>query len=295
MRGIIGVIVGVLIVVLVIVGLISLRDDGSEKSAEGKIYFGITDDTADISSVNEISLNVEKVEVYSALNGWVEVGSDSKAYALLSLKSSGSVQLYNVSEVSAGTYDKVKVTLGKVTVDSKTQGNVDAVVPSSVVTFDVDVIVDAEKDTHVTLDFLADKSLHVTKNGGFVFAPVVAVESRSSTTVEVNEQSKVITVIGGTVAANVTVGMDLTGTTKSGFVLDSSKGLDIVATTTGETSFMLGGETFMKAVTTEVMMENDIKMEGGSTSTDSMKVKSDSMIKTDVGKMEAKDEVDIEI
>lgn len=252
MKGILGVLVGAVVVVLVIMGVMSMQNGSTTqepKADEGRVYFSITDDTADIQSVNDIEMEVEDIQVYSQAEGWTRVSSNSKTYPLLTLKASGKVELHEAANVAAGTYDRVKVTLGDVVVDSETKGRAEATLPSEEITFDINVNVNEGSDSHVTLDFIADKSLHTTTEGEFVFAPVVEAESRSNTTVEVGSDNAV-TVTGGSVDSQVSIGVDLDGSTKANFTLDSSAGLEVDSSIIGETTFMLGGETYTKGSTT---------------------------------------------
>lgn len=243
MKGIIGIIVGIIVVILIIIGFTAAEDEKDQNL--GRVYFGITDQTADISSVSEIEMEVEKIEVKSQAEGWTTVSSDSKTYALLQLKADGKIELYDSAELEAGAYDQVRVTLGDVVVDNTTEGEVKAFLPSNEITFDVDVVVEKGQDSHVTLDFIADQSLHVSTTGEYVFAPVVEVESRSNTTVEVGS-GNAMTVSGGTVDSKVSVGVDLDGTAKSGFKLDTSSGLEVDTSSENKTMFKLNGQTFIK-------------------------------------------------
>lgn len=247
MKGITGVLVGILVVILIIIGFASLQgnDNNDLADGEGRVYFGITDDTADIQSVNEIEMEVRKVEVYSQAKGWTTVSSDSKSYALLKLKADGKVELYDSAKLKAGNYDQVRVTLGDVTIDSDSKARAKAVLPSEQITFNANVVVEDGQDSHVTLDFIADQSLHVSTNGEYVFAPVVEVETRSKTKVEVKDDKSVI-VTGGTVDSKTSVGVDLDGTAKTGFKLNSSEGLEVNSSTSGDTTFKLGGTTYIK-------------------------------------------------
>lgn len=260
MKGFWQVIIGVIVLVLLFFVLTAGDDSAVDLELgenEGRVFFSVTDDTADISSVNEIELEIEEIEVYSQAEGWTRVSGDSKTYALLELKANGTVELYDARAVTAGAYDRVRVTFGDVTVDHQTEGRVQAFLPSEQVTFDVAVAVEEGNDSHVTLDFLADQSLHTTTTEGeFVFAPVVTIESRSGATVDVGDDNSV-SVSGGTVDAQTTIGVDLEGNARAGFRLDSSAGLEINSSVTDGVQFMLGGETFMQGGASNESSEDD--------------------------------------
>ena len=255
-------IVVVVLIAIIAAGIITVMKDsnGSSESYDnnevrGELYFTVTDDTADIQSVNEISLQIKKIEIHNETRGWVTASSGSKSYDLLSLKANGQTKIYSAGRVMAGTYDRARITLGNVIVDHKTKGKVEAVLPSNEIVFNTKINVKANSSSNVTLDFLADKSLHSSAEGKYVFAAVVNAESRSDTNVEVKSNDEVI-VSGGSIDSKVSVGVDLTGQTKINFQLDSSAGLKVEESLLGGVKFMLGGQTYMK-VGAEATSTND--------------------------------------
>jgi len=240
-----GVILGVIIVVGVIAGLIWYQNDRSENQITGgSLYIGITDETANIENVNEISLEVEKVEIHSSTRGWVTVSSDSKSYNLLALKASGKTELYAREQVDAETYNRVRVTLGDAVVKTKNNGDVKAYMPGRQVVMNMVVNVTTEADTHVELDVLADRSLHITSDNQYVFTPVINAGSRSNTSVAVASDNS-ITATGGTMDSNISVGLDIDGSSRMNFVLDSTNDLRVDASNNSDIKFMLGGNTYM--------------------------------------------------
>lgn len=236
------IIVVVIIIVAIIAGFLQYQRNKKPDNA-GSLYIGITDATANIADVNEIDLSVNKIEVYNAMNGWVTVGSDIKSYQLLALNKSGKTELYAKADVSAGTYDKVRVTLGDVIIKTKSQSDVKAVVPSSKVVINTKVIVKENMKTSVKLDILADQSLHTAMDGKYIFASVVKAESKSSADVSVDD-SNTITASGGDLDSNVTIGVDLTGTSKEDFRLRTGSSLKVESSTDGKVRFSLGGEMY---------------------------------------------------
>jgi hypothetical protein len=209
----------------------------------GSLYVGVTDASADIKNVDDINLSVKKVEVYNASQGWVTVSSNSKNYDLLTLKNSGEVKLYAKDDLDSGTYSKVRVTLGDANIKTKTKGTVRATLPASQIVMNENVKINDGQTSHLKLDFLADKSLHSTSDGKFVFAPVVNSEARSNTQVTSGD-NEVITTSGGTVDDDVAVGVDLAGSSRPNFQLTSDNTLQIKSSSGGVVNFILGGKTF---------------------------------------------------
>lgn len=289
MKNLTGVIIGAVIVVLVIIGVLSYQKNSkvaqpaTDNKSGGSLYIGVTDKSADIKNVNDVDLSVKKIEMHSATNGWITVSSSERKYALFSLKANGQVKLYiKKDNVPSGFYDKVRVTLGDVVVHTKTKGDIKATMPSSQIVMNVAVQVNDNKNTHIKLDFLADKSLHVTSDGKYVFAAVLKMESRSNADVTVASNDNV-NVSGGTVDGDVNVGIDLDGSSRSNFELDTDNSFKIESDNGGEIKFMLGGKSFTSddskdredevdnngtKINTKVdgSSNNSMKMENGSTS-----------------------------
>jgi hypothetical protein len=237
-----GVIVGVVLAAVIILGVVEYQKN-LKNADSGSLYIGVTDATADINGVTDVDMSVKKVEVYSATKGWTTVSTSSQKYSLLALKASGQTQLHAKGKVNAGSYDKVRVTLGDTTVRTKAKGDMKATLPSSHVVIDGTVKVEEGKSTYVKLDFLADKSLHVTSDGQYVFAPVVKAESRSNASVAVSGDNNV-TATGGTVDATATAGMDLEGKSRMNFQLITGQSLKIESSSGNEVKFMLGGKVY---------------------------------------------------
>ncbi len=240
-----GVIIGAVIVIVAIGGVFWYQNEKvmNDKNG-GSLYIGITDATMDIKNVDEVNMEVKKVELHSATNGWVTASSDSKSYNLLALNAAGKTELYAKTKVVAGTYDRVRVTLGDTVVKTKSNGNVKAYSPSSQVVMNMKVNVKSAGDSQVSLDFLADKSLHVTSDNKYVFAPVVNAKSESGAQVMVDNDSNAVESTGGSADSSVSVGVDLDGTSKSDFNLTTASDLKIDDSLSGTLKFLVGGKTY---------------------------------------------------
>lgn len=271
MKTIVGVIIGAGIVVVVIMGVLSYQNNKKTDNS-GSLIIGITDATADISNVNDVNLSVKKIEIYSATKGWVSISSDTKNYKLLALNASGKTELYTKTNVLIGEYNKIRITLGDVVVNTKSKGDVKATLPSSYIVIDTNLKIKENKDTSIKLDVLADQSLHTTIDGEYVFAPVVKTESRSSAKVSI-ETDNIVLISGGDIDSNTTVGVDFDGTSKTNFRAESDSSLKVETSITGEIKFLLGGKVFNKNEKTPENTENsnedssngsvDVNLKGG--------------------------------
>ena len=222
-------VVGIIVVLGIGYFVINMPAQKQKQSGgQGSVVVSFTDATADIQNVNEISMGVKKVELYSQSKGWVTVSSDETQYQLLDLRAKGQTKVYAKANVAADTYSRARVTLSDVKVKTKTIGEKVASVPTKTLTIAGTVKVKADATSSLKFDVFADKSLHATAKGDYVFAPVVNMESRSDATVNTSADGIVVS-SGGTVDANINVGMDLDGSVKTDFQLDANIKLDVNA------------------------------------------------------------------
>ena len=270
-----GIVLGVLVILVIIGGVVWYKGDDTTvtgglnepASEKGEMYIGVTDATADIKNVNDITLEIEKVEVYSETEGWVEVSAESRLYNLLELKSKAIMELYGSTELNVGIYDRVRVTLGDVIVKTKKNGEIKAVTPGSQLVFNLEMNVAANQMTYVMLDLLADKSLHSTSDNRYVFVPVVQAQSQSGTQVAITDANQV-TVTGGTLDSSSSVGMDLSGASRMNFNLITDNKFKATSDTiAGTIRFTLGGQTFVGTTEEQNEPETGAPEVEGSTNT----------------------------
>src|SRR4051812_32767603 len=65
-----------------------------QSSAKGNVVVAFTDAAMKIKNVNEIAMNIDKVELYNDSVGWTSLSSDTKRFNLLDLNSKEQIQLY---------------------------------------------------------------------------------------------------------------------------------------------------------------------------------------------------------
>lgn len=251
----------VVIAVLVVGGVLvfSSGDSGSQEDTTGTVYFSITDAAADMSTISEVEMNVDSVQLHSQSDGWVDAGDDDKSFRLLELDANGETKLYTKADVAARTYDQIRLVVDGVQVSESENGtsSQETTLPSDEITITGNVVVEENATSSVTLDVMADQSLHVTDEGEYVFAPVISVESRSNATVTVGENDTV-TVTGGNVTTDIVVGADVDGTMKSNFKLDSSSGINIGS---GGTIEIIGTSTTTGSTDTETEVDSETQGE----------------------------------
>ncbi len=226
----IGIIVAILVIVLgayLIMGKPADQTTQEQQSAaQGRVVFSVTDATADMQAISEINMEISKVEMHSMTDGWVTVSSTPRTYSLLQLNAEDKDEFLADINQNTGTYDQVRLGVKSVAVITKSNGTKIAKLPSGELKINAKVIVEANKTSSVNFDFLADKSLHTTGSGEYIFAPVVKTESKSNAAVTLGADSSV-SVAGGRMDDTNTVGMDVDGSVKLNFQIDSSKKLNL--------------------------------------------------------------------
>ncbi len=247
-------ITGLVLAVLIIGGGIwytqSMKADQAKvggAEVNGNLYVGVKDATAEIQNVDDIALTIRKVELHSESQGWITVSDDAKTFRLLELKKNGRTALYAQKALSAGHFDQARVTLGDVVIWTKANGQVEAAMPGSTLTLKGEVEVRANENTHLMVDFLADKSLHVAKGDKYIFTPVVTSEVRGGAQVTVNADT--LDVSGGTVSSGASVGMDLSGASRPNYELSTNNSLEVKSQSSGplagSVTFLLNGSTYL--------------------------------------------------
>ncbi len=190
----------------------------SSNAGTGRVVFAVKDAATSVMTATSIMMTVDKVEAHSAANGWVTVTTQPRQYDLLKLKASGAAQLLADANLAAGTYDQIRLNISRVDVTAGGK-TTQAKLPSNTLKIVGNVVVTAGGTSTVTLDFIADKSLHMTGDGKFILAPVVKLQSESDVTADIDADGKVTIGVGGHVDSDETVGMDEKGDTEADFEL----------------------------------------------------------------------------
>lgn len=194
-------------------------------AAEGRVIFSVTDVAAKMNEITAVNLTIDKIEMHSASRGWITVIEDTKEFELLALKAKNALSLLGRASVEEGAYNQIRVHVRRVSV-IKSGAESPAKLPSNTLEINGRFTVNRNSTTSVSLDFVADESLHEATNGEFVFAPVVKLESRTRADVSIKSDNTVV-VSGGVVEEDSSVGMDLNGMMKENFKLDAKSKLQV--------------------------------------------------------------------
>lgn len=228
-----------MIVVLVILGIYLIvktpgmnnnsgldENKNEESSAKGRVVFSVTDAAANMSTISEITVKISRVDIHSDVDGWSAVSITPKSYDLLALDASGESKILADIQTKAEVYDQIRLVIDSVSVKTKAGATKEATVPGNQFVLDTILVVDGSSTSSVNLDFLADKSLHTTSSGQYVFAPVVKTETKSKVTANIDASGTVI-LIGGKTDESSTAGMDLSGTVRANFELDTNQKIEL--------------------------------------------------------------------
>ncbi len=237
-------IIGIIIAIIVIAGGAYLITKNSAKTTnnttninetnntnppltEGKVIYSITDATADLSTISEINMTVTSAEMHSEANGWATVTTTPYTYNLLALKANNENSFLASISVPAGTYNQVRLMVSSVMIKMKNGTVKEAKLPSGELKINTNLVVNGGETSSINFDFMASKSLHMTGNGGYIFAPVVKTETKSNASVEVDTKN-VVKIGGGHTDSDDTVGMDIDGTIKINFELNTNAKFDVI-------------------------------------------------------------------
>ena len=175
----------------------------------GQVVYTLSDVAPDMGAVQRIDITVDSVIMHSSGSNWTTVSSTPKTYDLIALKASGAQSLLADANLAPGTYDQMRLGISSVMV-TDSNGTHSAKLPSGILAIKGQFSVIANSTTLINLDFLADKSLHVTGNGQYILAPVIHLVEKNNAKVDSGNRMDVI-VRGGRMHTDIEVGMDENG------------------------------------------------------------------------------------
>ncbi|OHA01401.1 MAG: hypothetical protein A3I44_02390 [Candidatus Sungbacteria bacterium RIFCSPLOWO2_02_FULL_51_17] len=192
----------------------------------GRVVFAITDAAASLGDIESVLITVTEVRAHSSARGWITVSEENKQFDLLKLKQSDSIALLADVALEVGTYDQVRFSVKNVLVSDKAGVSKSAKLPSGDLKLMGKFTVEDGKTSSVVADFLVDRSLHVAGKGGYIFAPVIKLESRTGTDVAV--AGGLVDIRGGAIETDMTVGMNENGEVGVDTKLDAAVNYEIV-------------------------------------------------------------------
>ena len=146
----------------------------SVKSGTGRLIFTITDDTIPIQDVSSVLFTMNSLSVRDANAKWVALSNKKHTYDLLQLKREGKLELVFDTNIPASTYDQLSLVLDSVVIVKNGIAQT-AKFPSNTMYIPLSLPLRANQTAAISLDIIADKSLHTTNTERLIFAPVIEI------------------------------------------------------------------------------------------------------------------------
>ena len=185
---------------------------------QGKVVFGIKDRAVSLGDIAAINISVKEVMVHGA-EGWVSVSKAPKTYDLVFLHSHGAMEFLAEANLEAGTYQQIRLIVDKVLIAKKGEAFREAKLPSGDIKLAGLLVIEKGRTSGVVVDFLGDKSVHITGSGQYIFSPVIRLDTRTEAAIQRLKQSEtfpngLLEIFGGLTKFSGTFAMDGTGAMK---------------------------------------------------------------------------------
>ena len=224
MKSIIGKIFLVLALLAVPLAAACGNDD---TAATGDVVFAITDAAANMGEVTAMEMTVNQIRVRAEGGEWTTVSSEEQTFDLLQLRATNTVQLMTQVQLQERNYDMVEINVSQVRVTNGS-GTHTAMMINNRLQMECMLEVQTQTMATVNFDFIADESLHETTEGQYVFAPVIALQTRMQAQVQLKNNNEV-DISGGTVRTNAQIGMNISGQMGVGLKIQTGTQLQISA------------------------------------------------------------------
>jgi hypothetical protein len=174
--------------------------------ANGQAVLTVSDGATDMGTVSSINMTVDNVQVQNSTGDWITVSSTPETYDLLQLNASGASALLADANLPPGNYGQVRMQISNVMV-TDSNGGQEAILPSGELTILGGFEVTTNSTTALTFDFLASESLYMTRDGRYVFAPVIHMREWRGVQVDTGNWAN-IRINGGWIGNDMLFGMD---------------------------------------------------------------------------------------
>ncbi|MFA5367637.1 MAG: DUF4382 domain-containing protein, partial [Dehalococcoidia bacterium] len=176
-------IIGKILLVLALLAVPLAAACGGGAEATGTVVFAITDAAADMGAVTKVEVTVDQIRVRAEGGAWTTVSSEEQTFDLLQLRSTNTVQLMIQIQLQTRNYDMVELNISQVRVTNGS-GTHTAMMINNRLQMECMLEVQTQTMATVNFDFIADESLHETVEGQYVFAPVIALQTRTQAQVQ---------------------------------------------------------------------------------------------------------------
>jgi hypothetical protein len=195
--------------------------------ATGDVVFAISDEAADMGEISKIEVTVNQIRVRAEGGDWTTVSSETQTFDLLQLRATNTIQLMMQTQLQTRNYDMVELNVSKVMVTNGS-GTHEAMMINNRLQMECMLEVQTNTMTTANFDFIANESLHETTDGQYVFAPVIALQTRTQAEVQIRNNNEV-DISGGTVRTNAQICMNISGQMGEGLKIQTNAQLQISA------------------------------------------------------------------
>ncbi len=198
------------------ISLIKAAPPATAKNA-ARVVFTIADAAAPIENIKSVLVTLSEIDIHSPTRGWIIVNKTPATYDLLKLYRDSSTLILSDLQLEAVSYDQIRFVIDSVSVVT-TDGNARAaVLPSNELKINTALSLYRGDNAEAGIDFLVNKSLHITGDGQYLFMPVVRFETRGSVSQLHLLTDKKIDVVGGVTQFDAMFGMNEEGALKTDF------------------------------------------------------------------------------
>ena len=199
----------------------------AEEEDTGTVVLAISDAAADMGQVTAMEMTISQIRIRAEGGEWTTVSDETQTFDLLQLREMATAQLMLQTQLQTRNYDMVELNCSRFKVTNGS-GTHDCLMINSRLQMECMLEVQANTMTTANFDFMADECLHETTDGQYVFAPVVAVQTRTQAEVQVRNNAEV-DISGGTVRTNAQIGMNISGQMGQGLQIQTNAQLQISA------------------------------------------------------------------
>lgn len=193
----------------------NMRDDNNTDfptigENEGRVVFTVTDEAVDMNTIEEVSVTIDSIMLYSDTQGWITVSDDIMTFNLLELKNLDKSELFADVNLEVGNYSQIRLDVVNATVVETDGDSFDAKIPSSQFKINANFEVNENSTNVVEFDFRISDSIIRTGTGQYIITPVIGVYVGQGVRVQIEEQNRV-RVMSGEKRLRGNFGMDLEG------------------------------------------------------------------------------------
>ena len=208
-----------------IVRFSSIQRISAAWTPSGQFALGITSTGAAAADISAAVITIHRIELRTASGDRVPLMTNPRTFNLASLKSGAESTNLAIGDIPADRYEELRILTDHIGIVTLKRGiATEAKIPASEIIIQSPFIVAPGKTIAFQLNFMLGQSLHTTKKGWYVFAPVIRVNEYAGATVHALPTNSLV-INGGTLHA-WTMGMNLHGQMQDNFALPATISLE---------------------------------------------------------------------